>query len=98
MIRSEDKQLISRDDSLVPVRRAVAMMLPSGDMMGADGAPQGPSNLDAYVHALRRTWLWCVLGRQRAGRCGRCGSSTNSRRSNTRPRPKSEPRPWRRAF
>ena len=61
MSRSEDKQVISQGDSLVPVRRAVAMMVPGGDMMGADGAPQGPSNLDAYVHALRRTWLWCLL-------------------------------------
>ena len=61
MSRSEDKPVISQDDSLVPVRRAVAMMVPSGDMMSADTAPQGPSNLDVYIHALRRTWLWCLM-------------------------------------
>ncbi|MHB0956076.1 MAG: exopolysaccharide transport family protein [Pirellulaceae bacterium] len=61
MIRSEDNSAISHDKSLTPVRQAVAMMIPSSEMVGPDGASQGAANLDGYLHALRRTWLWCLL-------------------------------------
>jgi succinoglycan biosynthesis transport protein ExoP len=62
MIRSDDNQAIPHNDSLTPVRsRAVAMMIPSGDVIGPDGTAHGATNLDGYLHALRRTWLWCLL-------------------------------------
>ncbi|MHB8973546.1 MAG: polysaccharide biosynthesis tyrosine autokinase [Pirellulaceae bacterium] len=61
MIRSDDNQAISHDDSLTPVRRAVAMMIPSSEMISPDGVGQGAANLDGYLHALRRTWLWCLI-------------------------------------
>ncbi len=30
-------------------------------MISPDGTALGAANLDGYLHALRRTWLWCLL-------------------------------------
>lgn len=62
MIRNDDTQPALPTAAVPAARsRAVTMMIPAGDMTGPDSPASGAANLDGYLHALRRTWLWCLI-------------------------------------
>ena len=64
MIRNDDNPTTSQDNSLAPVRKptgAVVISNGGGGSFRRDKAANGAANLDGFLHALRRTWLWCLL-------------------------------------
>ena len=63
MIRNNEDQANTRGDALTAEpSRAVTMVIPAGsEMAGFGSASGGGANLDGYLHAFRRTWLWCVI-------------------------------------
>ena len=64
MIRNDDNPTTSQDNALTPVRKptgAVVISSGGGGSFRRDKTANGAANLDGFLHALRRTWLWCVL-------------------------------------
>ncbi len=64
MIRNDDHPTTSQDNALTPVRKptgAVVISNNGGGSFRRDKAANGAANLDGFLHALRRTWLWCLL-------------------------------------
>lgn len=63
MIRNNEDQVHARNDALTTLpSRAVTMVIPAGsEMTGLGGDSSHGVNLDGYLHAFRRTWLWCII-------------------------------------
>ncbi len=62
MICNDDQQSLPQTGLIASSRnRAPAVFLAGDPSMNMDGAASAATNLDRYVHALRRNWFWCLL-------------------------------------